>query len=53
MAFVEVQGTQQLLLLLSHKYGKFVLRVVSGIVPAIFFSKICSYIFMIFEVKLE
>ena len=31
----------------------FSLRVVSGIVPAMFFFKICSHIFMIFEVKLE
>ena len=32
---------------------RFFLRVVSGILPAMFFFKICSHIFMIFEVKLE
>ena len=29
--------------------GKFLLRVISGILPAIFFFKICSHIFMILE----
>ena len=33
--------------------GNFLLRVVSGILSAMFFFKICSHIFMIFEVKLE
>ena len=35
------------------RMGNFRLRVVSGILPAMFVFKICSHIFMIFEVKLE
>ena len=31
--------------------GNFILRVVSGILPAMFFFQICSHIFMIFKSK--
>ena len=52
MAFVAFKVLHSFSIGLVISMGNCLLRVVSGIFPAIFF-KICSHIFMIFEVKLE